>query len=53
MLGIDPEVIAQLLGEQYKGKDKLIKPNLDAFMTGLHYGREHLEDAVGLQIERQ
>jgi len=50
MLGIDPEVIATLLGEQYKGKDKLIKPNLDAFMTGLHYGREHLEDAVGLQI---
>ena len=51
MLGIDPEVIAQLLGEQYKGKDKLIKPNLDAFMTGLHYGREHLEDAVDLRIE--
>ena len=50
MLGIDPEVIAQLLGEQYKGKDKLIKPNLDAFMTGLHYGREHLEDAVGLRV---
>jgi len=50
MLGIDPEVIATLLGEQYKGKDKLIKPNLDAFMTGLHYGREHLEDTVGLQI---
>jgi 2-oxoglutarate ferredoxin oxidoreductase subunit alpha len=51
MLGIDPEVIATLLGEQYKGKDKLIKPNLDAFMTGLHYGREHLEDAVGLRIK--
>ena len=51
MLGIDPEVIATLLGEQYKGKDKLIRPNLDAFMTGLHYGREHLEDAVGLQIK--
>jgi len=51
MLGIEPEVIATLLGEQYKGKDKLIKPNLDAFMTGLHYGREHLEDAVGLRIK--
>jgi 2-oxoglutarate ferredoxin oxidoreductase subunit alpha len=51
MLGIDPEVIATLLGEQYKGKDKLIKPNLDAFMTGLHYGREHLEDVVGLCIK--
>jgi len=53
MLGIEPDVIAQLLGEQYKGKDKLIKPNLDAFMGGLHYGREHLDNAVGLRIERR
>jgi 2-oxoglutarate ferredoxin oxidoreductase subunit alpha len=52
-LGIEPEVIAQLLGEQYKGKDRLVKPNLEAFMTGLHYGREHLEDATGLRIERR
>ncbi|MCK6429917.1 MAG: 2-oxoacid:acceptor oxidoreductase family protein, partial [Burkholderiaceae bacterium] len=53
MLGIEPEVIAQLLGEQYKGKDKLIKPNLDAFMTGLHHGREQLNDVLGLRIERR
>ena len=51
-LGIEPEVIAQLLGEQYKGKDRLVKPNLDAFMTGLHYGREHFEDATHLRIAR-
>ncbi|HQR22009.1 MAG TPA: 2-oxoacid:acceptor oxidoreductase subunit alpha [Burkholderiaceae bacterium] len=49
-LGIEPEVIATLLGEQYKGKDKLIRPNLEAFMTGLNYGREHLQDAIGLSI---
>ncbi len=53
MLGIEPEVIAQLLGEQYKGKDKLIKPNLDAFMTGLHHGREQLNDVLGLRVERR
>jgi 2-oxoglutarate ferredoxin oxidoreductase subunit alpha len=53
LLGIEPEVIAQLLGEQYKGKDKLVKPNLDAFMTGLHYGRERLDDVLGLRIERR
>ncbi len=53
MLGIEPEVIAQLLGEQYKGKDRLIRPNLEAFMTGLHYGREHLNDVLGLRIERR
>jgi 2-oxoglutarate ferredoxin oxidoreductase subunit alpha len=53
MLGIEPEVIAQLLGEQYKGKDKLIKPNLDAFMSGLHYGRENLDVATDLRVERR
>ncbi len=53
LLGIEPEVIAQLLGEQYKGKDRLIKPNLDAFMTGLHHARERLEDAIDLRVERR
>jgi 2-oxoglutarate ferredoxin oxidoreductase subunit alpha len=53
LLGIEPEVIARLLGEQYKGKDKLIQPNLEAFMTGLHHGREHLNDVLGLRVERR
>jgi 2-oxoglutarate/2-oxoacid ferredoxin oxidoreductase subunit alpha len=53
LLGIEPEVIATLLGEQYKGKAKLIQPNLDAFMMGLHHGREYFDDALGLKIERR
>ncbi len=53
LLGIEPEVLAGLLGEQYKGKDRLIRPNLDAFMTGLHYGREHLGAELGLKVERR
>ncbi len=53
LLGIEPEVIATLLGEQYKGKAKLIQPNLDAFMMGLHHGREYLDDATGLRVERR
>jgi len=53
LLGIEPEVIATLLGEQYKGKTKLLQPNLDAFMMGLHHGREYLDDATGLKVERR
>ncbi|MEP6874316.1 MAG: 2-oxoacid:acceptor oxidoreductase subunit alpha [Burkholderiales bacterium] len=53
MLGIEPEVVATLLGEQYKGKAKLIQPNLDAFMMGLHHGQEYLGDVLGLKIERR
>ncbi|WP_140629419.1 2-oxoacid:acceptor oxidoreductase subunit alpha [Methylibium rhizosphaerae] len=53
VLGIEPEVIATLLGEQYKGKAKLIEPNLDAFMIGLHHGKEYFDDAIGLRVERR
>ncbi len=57
LLGIEPEVIATLLGEQYKGKAKLIAPNLDAFMMGLQHGRamfdEGQEPVLGLKVERR
>ena len=53
LLEVEPEVIATLIGEQYRGKATLIQPNLDAFMMGLHHGREYFDDALGLKIERR
>jgi 2-oxoglutarate ferredoxin oxidoreductase subunit alpha len=52
MLGIEPEAIAELIGEQYKGKEKLLKPNLNAFQMGLDYARAQLKDALGLKVKR-
>jgi 2-oxoglutarate ferredoxin oxidoreductase subunit alpha len=52
-LGVDPEVVATLLGEQYRGKAKLLEPNLDAFMIGLHHGRRYFDEFLGLRIERR
>jgi 2-oxoglutarate/2-oxoacid ferredoxin oxidoreductase subunit alpha len=52
MMGIEPEVIAELIGEQYKGKEKLLKPNLNALQLGLNHSREHLKDACGLKVKR-
>jgi len=52
MMGVEPEVIAELIGEQYKGKEKLLKPNLNAFKMGLDYARNHLKDAIGLKAKR-
>jgi 2-oxoglutarate ferredoxin oxidoreductase subunit alpha len=52
MMGIEPEAIAELIGEQYKGKEKLLKPNLNALQMGLNYAREHLKDALGLKARR-
>src|SRR5512138_1181321 len=52
MLGIEPEVIAELIGEQYKGKEKLLKPNLNAFHMGLNYAQTHLKKVCGLKVKR-
>jgi len=52
LIGIDPAVIAELVGEQYKGKEKLLTPNLDAFRKGYHYAQERLDDALGLRVRR-
>ena len=37
LLEMDVKVVEQLIGEQYKGKDKLIAPNIKA----LHIGRDY------------
>ncbi|MDA8110139.1 MAG: 2-oxoacid:acceptor oxidoreductase subunit alpha [Betaproteobacteria bacterium] len=52
MIGIEPGVIAELIGEQYKGKEKLLKPNVNAFQMGYHYAQEKLKDALGLKARR-
>jgi len=52
LLGIDPAVLEQLIGEQYKGKDALIGPNHQALRMGYDYARDHLAGICGLKIER-
>ncbi len=52
MMGIEPEVIAELIGEQYRGKEKLLKPNLNALQLGLNFAQEHLKDRLGLKAKR-
>src|SRR6185436_2571706 len=52
LMDLDPGVIAGLIGEQYKGKEKLLKPNLNAMQLGLNYAKEFLKDAVGLKCKR-
>jgi 2-oxoglutarate ferredoxin oxidoreductase subunit alpha len=51
LLGIDADEIAQLIGEQYKGKEALLKPNVHAMHMGLDYARNNLEP-IGLTVRR-
>ena len=53
LLGIDAGEIAQLIGEQYKGKEKLLKPNLNALQMGRDYARAHLDCPIGLRVEKR
>ncbi len=50
LLGIDPLVIAELIGEQYKGKEALLKPNLNALQLGRAYALEHLKCPLGIRV---
>jgi len=52
LLDMDVGAIEKLIGEQFKGKDKLIQPNIHA----LHLGRDHallnLQCPIGLRLRK-
>ena len=52
LLDIDSTVVEALVGEQYAGKDRLIKPNLEALGLGRAYVKEHLKGACSLSVKR-
>ena len=52
LLDMDAGAIAELIGEQYKGKEKLLKPNLNAMQMGRDYALAHLECPIGLRIKK-
>jgi len=51
LLGIDVAAIEQLIGEQYKGKEKLFAPNRDALHMGYDYAAKNLP-SIGLKVAR-
>ncbi len=52
LLDVDPLVIAELIGEQYRGKETLLKPNLNALQLGRTYALEHLDCPLGIRVRR-
>ncbi len=51
LIGIDPELVKQLLGEEFKGKDKLIAPNFKAFELGRAYAEKNIAP-IGLKLRK-
>ena len=52
LLGIELAVLEKLIGEQFKGKDKLIEPNIQALHMGDQLARETYACPIGLQVRR-
>ena len=53
LLDMEADAIAELVGEQYRGKEALLKPNLHALQMGREYALAELDCAsIGLKIRR-
>jgi len=50
LLDIDVDIIERLLGEQYKGKEKLLDANKQALHLGRDYVRDHVAHPLGLRV---
>jgi 2-oxoglutarate/2-oxoacid ferredoxin oxidoreductase subunit alpha len=52
LLDIDVPAIETLIAEQYKGKEKLLKPNLEALHLGRDWVLQHLPCPIGLRVQK-
>src|ERR1700724_1867198 len=52
MLDIDVDAVEKLIGEQFRGRDTLIKPNLHAFHLGRDWALAELDCPIGLRLEQ-
>src|SRR5246127_3906366 len=52
LLDIDVAAIEKLIGEQFRGRDTLIKPNLHALQLGRDWALAEHECPIGLHLER-
>ena len=53
LLDIEFGVLKDLVSEQFKGKEKLIAPNIHALELGYQYAREHYPCPLGIRVERR
>src|SRR6187397_2209073 len=52
LLDMDPEQIASVIGDQYRGKEKLLKSNIHALQLGYDYARNHVKCPIGLRLKK-
>jgi 2-oxoglutarate ferredoxin oxidoreductase subunit alpha len=53
LLDIEFGVLEALVSEQFKGKEKLIAPNINALQLGVKYIQEHYSYPLNIRVERR
>lgn len=53
LLNIEFDVLEGLLGDQFKGKEKLIGPNIDALKMGGDYVKQNFKEPLNIKVERR
>ena len=53
LFDIEFAVLEALVGEQFKGKEKLIEPNITALNIGVNYCKENFDCPLDIRIERR
>ncbi|MBN7798966.1 2-oxoacid:acceptor oxidoreductase subunit alpha [Parahaliea mediterranea] len=52
LLDMDFAVITELVGDQFKGKEKLVLPNIHALELGHQYVKANLECPIGIRVRK-
>ncbi|NMP31140.1 2-oxoacid:acceptor oxidoreductase subunit alpha [Thalassotalea sp. M1531] len=53
LLNIEFTVLSDLVGDQFKGKQKLIAPNIHALELGYQYANKHFSCPLDIRVERR
>ena len=52
ILEMDKDIYISLIEEQFKGKEKLIEPNIKALEIGHKYAEENFKDLCGIKVKK-
>ena len=52
LIDMDISIVEKLIGEQFKGKEQLLKPNVKALHLGRDWAKAHLDCPIGLRLRR-
>lgn len=53
LIDLEFEVLEGLISDQFKGKEKLIKPNINALKLGFDYAKENYSCPLDIRLERR